>query len=646
MEYVQRQTKDSHYLSINTLIRPKKDTQGFFNPIAQRKKQERPDMANTMIQRIPNQTGLPDQLKTGVENRSGFSMDNVRVYYNSQKPAQMQSLAYTQGTDIHVGPGQEKHLPHEAWHIVQQMQGRVRPTFQMKGMAVNDDAGLEREAEETGRKAVQFKESTAGEVHTQLLSGPNRESTEVVQRKVGFEFEDGNWKSWKKERHLLFFTNIRPANRKELLHQGTRFRLEADDTHRADAGYSDIEFVTEPFEPTDAGINRLNTAMGEIRDIMDRIGPYAGRNERENQYVQADEHGFSENNTLLSGGDPEGKFKMQATQGVSLEDLPTVLEYFGSNVPGETPIQGAVRWEARKMQSGDTGHQAKITNVMGNVPTLARNAVQHLLHNGLGLTHEQKGVFDNATPEHLTGPLIGLLTEIILYVKVFSRNEGGYVKYYLPFMARNDLVTLFRLIPPEQQAVLAVNDAQAFIDAVVTVVNSNQLIEYQHSGIFFDQGFAADSSLLRSFRPQNEPLRRMEGPIQRTYPVFHTLSIGEWLRGITLGIDHLTPDQMGQWLRDHEPGLTEADRNRHLGYLESVASYGNETDAPDRPGNTRMGIFENRAIAPVGNPPLSRTGELTAIQCHKAALNYLMFFKNLKDRGGIPGDYPNIDPPF
>ncbi|HCC51392.1 MAG TPA: hypothetical protein DEQ30_04490, partial [Porphyromonadaceae bacterium] len=72
-----------------------------------------------------NKTGLPDDLKTGIENLSGYSMDDVRVHYNSGKPAQLQALAYTQGTDIHVAPGQEKHLPHEAWHVVQQKQGRV-----------------------------------------------------------------------------------------------------------------------------------------------------------------------------------------------------------------------------------------------------------------------------------------------------------------------------------------------------------------------------------------------------------------------------------------------------------------------------------------------------------------------------------------
>src|SRR4051794_29532114 len=79
-------------------------------------------------------------------------MDDVKVNYNSDKPAQLQALAYAQGTDIHVAPGQEQHLPHEAWHVVQQKQGRVQPTMQMKDVAINDDAGLERETDVMGTR--------------------------------------------------------------------------------------------------------------------------------------------------------------------------------------------------------------------------------------------------------------------------------------------------------------------------------------------------------------------------------------------------------------------------------------------------------------------------------------------------------------
>lgn len=100
-----------------------------------------------------NETGMPDHLKAGIEELSGFSMDDVRVHYNSDKPATVQALAYTQGTDIHVAPGQEQHLPHEAWHVAQQMAGRVEPTIEVDGMPVNDNADLEHEADVMGTKA-------------------------------------------------------------------------------------------------------------------------------------------------------------------------------------------------------------------------------------------------------------------------------------------------------------------------------------------------------------------------------------------------------------------------------------------------------------------------------------------------------------
>lgn len=108
------------------------------------------------IQKKENTTGLPDQLKSGVERLSGYTMDDVTVHYNSPRPAQLQAHAYAQGTDIHLASGQEKHLPHEAWHVVQQKQGRVAPTLQLKGkVAVNDDPGLEQEADVMGSKALQ-----------------------------------------------------------------------------------------------------------------------------------------------------------------------------------------------------------------------------------------------------------------------------------------------------------------------------------------------------------------------------------------------------------------------------------------------------------------------------------------------------------
>ena len=101
-----------------------------------------------------NRTGLPDALKSGVEALSGLSLDDVRVHSNSPDPDRLNAFAYAEGADIHLGPGQERHLPHEAWHVVQQKQGRVRPTLMAKGEAINDDDTLEREADAMGAQAL------------------------------------------------------------------------------------------------------------------------------------------------------------------------------------------------------------------------------------------------------------------------------------------------------------------------------------------------------------------------------------------------------------------------------------------------------------------------------------------------------------
>lgn len=138
------------------------------------------------IQKKKNNTGLPDELKSGIENLSGQSLDDVKVNYNSNHPARLNARAFAQGTDIHVASGQEKHLPHEAWHVVQQKQGRVKPTRQMKGnINVNDDEGLEREADLMGAKALQLKRERDGsesEIKEKSQTTGPQNTQMVVQR--------------------------------------------------------------------------------------------------------------------------------------------------------------------------------------------------------------------------------------------------------------------------------------------------------------------------------------------------------------------------------------------------------------------------------------------------------------------------------
>ncbi len=190
--------------------------QGKFSDTAQREVFDEDELlhgkfdASSSVQReeatqppTKNLTGMPDSLKSGIESLSGYNMDDVHVHYNSSKPAQLHALAYTQGTDIHVAPGQEQYLAHEAWHVVQQKQGRVKPTIQMHGININDNEWLEDEADVMGLSAQkyavlisdnskQIKENVIASDNEIVQRSPDEKSKELIDEKtdINVEIED------------------------------------------------------------------------------------------------------------------------------------------------------------------------------------------------------------------------------------------------------------------------------------------------------------------------------------------------------------------------------------------------------------------------------------------------------------------------
>lgn len=192
-----------------------------------------------------NRTGIPLQLKRSVEERSGVPLDNVRVHYASSRPAALGALAYTQGNQVYIGPGQQRHLEHELVHVVQQKRGQVRPSAMYGGAPLNDDPALEREAD-------------AGLVRPGGAAGGAAPGN-VVQRKVGFEFQtvggDANVKHleggiWKKN----------SAHGQVLFHARDGVTVTADG--------SDLEYVTKAAETPEEALALGNAAAdlhGKLR---------------------------------------------------------------------------------------------------------------------------------------------------------------------------------------------------------------------------------------------------------------------------------------------------------------------------------------------------------------------------------------------
>ncbi|GGX79715.1 hypothetical protein GCM10007160_03870 [Litchfieldella qijiaojingensis] len=114
---------------------------------------------------------MPHSLRGALEQLSGVDLSSARVHYNSSEPQRLGANAYAQANNIYLGAGQEHQLPHEAWHLVQQKQGRVRPTGQRSGVATNLEPCLEREADEMGSRIKSGVSRTFSPPHHQMIPG-------------------------------------------------------------------------------------------------------------------------------------------------------------------------------------------------------------------------------------------------------------------------------------------------------------------------------------------------------------------------------------------------------------------------------------------------------------------------------------------
>jgi hypothetical protein len=124
---------------------------------------------------------LPAQLQSGVEQLSGLNMSDVKVNYGSTEPSKIGAAAYAQGSNIHLGPGQERHLPHEAWHVVQQKKGNVPITNTINGTPVNENSSLEKEADQMGSKAQGLGKSASSVLQKVSLNVKDRGIIQKVE---------------------------------------------------------------------------------------------------------------------------------------------------------------------------------------------------------------------------------------------------------------------------------------------------------------------------------------------------------------------------------------------------------------------------------------------------------------------------------
>lgn len=598
-----------------------------------------------------NRTGLPDNLKSGVEQLSGYRMDDVKVHYNSEKPAQLKAFAYAQGTDIHIGPGHEQHLPHEAWHVVQQKQARVHATARVDHVPINDEKALETEATLMGNTALTTNGPLKAEENTANASGSNALVLQpIVQRAVGFEFEDGNWTSFavqtgKKFRkpfgvenylplkydtapapvtndkspgtniyareesshinqHLGAY-NLETAAKKGEIHTGKNYKIEPDGPY--ESGRMDIEFVTKPFEETESGYNELIIALGDMMSVVSRLDAFTGRSYENGSFVEPAEHKFTDNEIYLSGGKPGGGFKVQATQGLPLSKISQLMKILGSDVPGEKKDEKEVRDPYRELVRGKADSSTIDSKIVGSAPSIADKAIKGLLERNVIKNNE--GVFNDQPSD--TGALHGFISLMVMYMQMMTYVGSQGIKEKLPLMSRYSFASLFKQVPEKQQQSIQEN-SDAFLLAVETSLagtRADKMSDPMLSGMM------------------GHTLWDEEHKKQATsmFNALQSITREVWIRAIFAGRDLLSAGDLMNLERDD---ANPAQKTGVQEYGKSIGvflrGHGNAARVIDN-GRQNLAILENRAITTTDQK------EMSIHEAYDFATKYFMMLKLIKD---------------
>ena len=401
-----------------------------------------------------NQTGLPDQLKNGVEALSGVSLDAVRVHRNSAKPAQLQALAYAQGTDIHLAPGQERHLPHEAWHVVQQAQGRVAPTRQMKtGVQINDDAGLENEADMMGARALQLSAEVApAETRTMARAGDG-----PIQRAAGIEYETSIearvTETYKPE------VNAKSGwvTQDEKMAQSEGWQIDSDN--------SKLEFVTHP--PTD--IDTLEDTVSTMLDAVETLPLTLDANQDLGELLGIE---TTKPYTVLKYAKREISGAPQGTVGIPFDKLFAFFNLLTTYQMKMSDMKVAANQQ--KLQQAWIDYRAMPEDEEGDENGPKQKQKDALTTYGKALKTD-KGSHGAIRPDHIAkfrkvGQIVdgavkpiegvetkdidklkGLLHFIGQYVIYGSSEGNGYEKKRFPVMARSSFASMYGALKPVVQ---------------------------------------------------------------------------------------------------------------------------------------------------------------------------------------------------
>ena len=156
--------KNKSDLSHNNSVSQFKATANFSslrNDTVRQAKMQSEINSNQPVQRMTS-----DALKSSASQFFAHDFSDVNIVQQSTDAQNMGALAYAQGRDVHFAPGvlplqrlsrdQAMVAGHEFAHVVQQAEGRVPVTGTIQGKPLNDNKGLETEADNAGVAFANF----------------------------------------------------------------------------------------------------------------------------------------------------------------------------------------------------------------------------------------------------------------------------------------------------------------------------------------------------------------------------------------------------------------------------------------------------------------------------------------------------------
>ncbi|MCG8697529.1 MAG: DUF4157 domain-containing protein, partial [Bacteroidales bacterium] len=505
----------------------------------------------SIANKIENKTGLPLNLKTGMENLSGYALNDVKVHYNSPKPAQLRALAYTQGSNIYLGPKQERQLAHELGHVVQQKRENIAPTFRMNGYNINDNPRFEREADALGNAALRNTQTLGGGYKTEK-STPN--GAPVIQRKIGFEFEvSSNIETYQSAEQ----GGYKSLNKKDKIINGTDFYVEADGLP---AGRTSWEFVTVPFPETKTGLKRLILACNHMEYIVEALQKSPIQTPVKVNRTLIGEHGNPVNDRYFHKTymDPL-MVKPQVTAGFSLSALDSMYKLVSTSVTsnnnpnlvrdiGNLQNDNNVEKSAHSHDSG-----------LGNMRKCADKAINRMGLNVIGSTTELR-----ALVTYLMQMIVGGNSNITATPKTVMQLV----------LARTDLAATFNILPPQFITHFRA-DPNRFVQLVMSASN-----EFNGARLAENKPVIG-KKLFTNLMYSIDPRSNMKSP-------FKKVSRRQWLRGLVNGTDLLSAGNYP--VRDNwfTSGQNKTDLKANQ-LLDSMGQLGNRLDPGNRP------IFEIRS---------------------------------------------------